>query len=857
MKSRKSKPALALATQPTEAEESIFGEIEELATPIGFLEVVTPSLIRGWAWDPDEPDEPIVVEVLDGADVVCSVLADRHRADLERQGVGNGRHGFEIPNPSPLFPLARHTVSVRRAADKVGIAGSPAPLLQPGVGIDSAVMQLLMAAAESSANAAKSADEVDLQIQLSLRVLNQLLNTRQALEGRPLNVADMRLQQMLAEAEVSDWMRELFFKLESDYAPLSIERVEAPLVSVIIPVYGKFQVTYNCIKSITENLPKASFEVIIVDDCSKDETLIAGLNGLVFSGGIQMIRNDKNAGFVRSCNNGAARARGDYLFFLNNDTLVRPGWLDELVQTFENVPNVGIAGSKLFFEDGQQQEVGGIIWRMGDGWNWGRLGDSKDPRFCFLRDADYVSGAALMIKRDTFESLRGFDELYVPAYYEDTDLCFRVRAMGKRVVVQPASEIVHLEGISAGTDVRGSGMKRYQLINHRKFFERWKDVLAGHRFNAEQPELEAERTVKKRAYFIDDSVPTPDQDAGSNAAIQHMLALMRLGYKVTFIPADNMARIDPYTAKLEKIGIECYFAPYYWSVEEVFRKTQLKPDLVYLHRYTNASKYANMVRQHFPKAKILYNVADLHFLRQQRELEVEGSLHGVAEISEAAEMAAMRAVDAVIVHSTVEQALLKSKDPGLKVYNVPWTIKMRATTLPFAKRAGFAFVGGYGHRPNVDAALHLANEIMPAMRARGSSIQCYLIGAKAPPEVKALESGDIRVLGFVPELSSTLHHLRFTMAPLRYGAGLKGKVLDSFAHGLPCLMSETAAEGMDLPDSLQWLVARGAQEFAEKAAALDTDAQLNARLSAAGLDFLASGFSEDAVQALIASAVSG
>jgi GT2 family glycosyltransferase len=431
-------------------------------------------------------------------------------------------------------------------------------------------------------------------------------------------------------------------------------------------------------------LPKSSFEIIIVDDCSRDETLFAGF---VFSGAVQIVRNQKNQGFVRSCNAGAAQARGKYLLFLNNDTLLRPKWLDELVNTFDNVPNVGIVGSKLFFEDGTLQEVGGIIWRLGDGWNWGRQADSKDPRFCYLRDSDYVSGAALMLERELFERLKGFDEYYVPAYYEDADLCFRVRALGKRVVVQPASEVVHLEGVSAGKDVRGSGMKRYQLINHRKFYERWKEILATHRFNGEQPELEAERTVKRRAYFIDDTVPTPDQDAGSNAALQHMLALMRLGYKVTFLPADNMAQINPYTANLQKLGIECLYAPYYWSVEEVFRKARVKPDLVYLHRFVNASKYASLVRQHFPDCFTVYNVADLHFLRQQREIAlVAGSLNGAPRISEEAELAAMRQVDSVVVHSSVEADMLRQRDPDLRAHTVLWTVLPRPCTTVFQRQ---------------------------------------------------------------------------------------------------------------------------------------------------------------------------
>src|ERR1019366_2657285 len=132
-----------------------------------------------------------------------------------------------------------------------------------------------------------------------------------------------------------------------------------------------------------------------------------------------------NQGFVHTCNAGAKLARGRYLFFLNNDTLVRPGWMDALCDTLESVPNVGIVGSKLLFEDGKVQEVGGIIWRLADGWNWGRGADPADPKFCYLRDCDYVSGAALMLERELFERLGGFDLLYAPGYYEDTDLCFR------------------------------------------------------------------------------------------------------------------------------------------------------------------------------------------------------------------------------------------------------------------------------------------------------------------------------------------------------------------------------------------------------------------------------------------------
>jgi O-antigen biosynthesis protein len=816
--------------------------------PEGSLDVVSATEIGGWAWNPADPSEHVVVEILDGDEVILSVYADRPREDLRQAGVGDGRYGFSIPNPGALLQNSRHIISARRALDKLVLSGSPMALERAERGLDPAAMSFIENAMRTGVASASSASDVDLLLSQLVRVFDLVIQGRQEAEAKKPGGGRVNVHEALEGADLSFWTRELVVKMEHDYAPLQFEEVEDPKVSVIIPVYNKFSVTYDCLKSIAANLPQHSFEIIVVDDCSRDETMFASFA----ISGVRFVRNQKNLGFVGGCNAGAQAARGEYLFFLNNDTLVKPGWLDELVETFESVPNIGIAGSKLLFGNGSLQEVGGIIWRLGDGWNYGRGGDSADPRYCYLRDADYVSGAALMIPRKLFESLDGFDKLFIPAYYEDTDLCFRVRAAGYRVVVQPASEIVHLEGVSAGTDVQGSGMKRYQLINHRKFYQRWKDILATHRFNGEQPELEAERTTRKVACFIDDSVPTPDQDAGSNAALQHMLALIRLGYKVVFLPADNMARIDPYTCNLQKLGIECLYAPYFWSVEEIFRKKRIHPDVVYLHRYSNASKYSNLVRQHFPDCRILYNVADLHFLRQERELEVEGKVSGGSRVTADLELAAMRQSHSIIVHSAVEAGILRERDPSLQVFVVPWTVTPEPCQTPFAERSGFAFVGGYRHRPNVDAALFLARDILPQVARKLPGIKGYLVGSNAPPEVQGLESEHLRVLGFVPDLGNLLHRLRCTVAPLRYGAGLKGKVLDSLAHGIPCVMSEVAAEGVGLSGELEWLVARSTSEFCDKLAQLCEDQEQNARMAELGLAHITGSYGPEAVKQLLA-----
>jgi glycosyltransferase involved in cell wall biosynthesis len=469
-----------------------------------------------------------------------------------------------------------------------------------------------------------------------------------------------------------------------------------------------------------------------------------------------------------------------------------------------------------------------------------------------MRDTDYVSGAALMVRRTLFAELGKFDEHYLPMYYEDTDLCFRARQAGYRVVVQPTAEVIHFEGASAGTELV-AGMKRYQALNHRKFYERWKDALATHRFNGEFPEREAERNVRRRALFIDDSVPEPDKDAGSNAAFQHMLALQRLGYKVTFVPGDNMAKIQPYTAELQRRGIECLYDPFYSSVEDVFRKHPMPVELVYLHRYSNASKYAGMVRQRFPVARILYNVADLHFLRAQRQakLENDAALRETAERLRRLEFAAMSLVDCVIVHSAAEAELLHRAAPGIDVTVIPWTIAVRDIERNRASQGRIAFIGGYRHPPNADAARFAAGSIMPLLRREAPGIELLLVGSHMPAEVSALAAKDIVPLGYVPSLDTVFEQVRLTIAPLRFGAGLKGKVLESMAAGVPCVMTSIAAEGLDLPDDLQWLVADEAQELAERVAALCRDDARHRRIAQGCQAYVAANYSSERIDALM------
>ena len=329
---------------------------------------------------------------------------------------------------------------------------------------------------------------------------------------------------------------------DSSFAPFTVPAAAQPNVSIVIPVHNQIDYTIACLRSIAEHTGATPIEVIVVDDASSDATA----ERLAQVEGIRVLRNAQNLGFVGSCNAGAAQARGEFVLLLNNDTVVTAGWLDALLRCFDEQPDAGLVGAKLVYPDGRLQEAGGIVFNDGSGWNYGRFDDPADPRYNFRREADYCSGAAILILRELFSGFGGFDTRYAPAYYEDTDLAFAVRAAGFKVYYEPRATVVHFEGVTAGTDT-GSGMKRFQVVNRAKFADKWADVLRAQPapvHDARRAEAAANHRARGRILIVDAYTPTPDQDSGSLRMVNVMRLLRESGYAIVFMP-DNLAHMGP------------------------------------------------------------------------------------------------------------------------------------------------------------------------------------------------------------------------------------------------------------------------------------------------------------------------
>lgn len=628
---------------------------------------------------------------------------------------------------------------------------------------------------------------------------------------------------------------------------------ETVKVSIVVPVYNQYRTTISCLQSVLAHTDGISYEVIVADDCSTDIT-----NSIETRiGNIKVVRGEQNLGFLRNCNHAAAQAKGEYVVLLNNDTNVQKGWLTALVQAMESQTDVGMVGPKLLFEDGVLQEAGGIVWKDGSGWNYGRGQNPELPEFNYLRETDYISGACIMFSKSVWDELGGFDERFCPAYYEDTDLAFQMRHRGLKVVYQPESVVVHFEGVSNGTDV-GSGIKKHQAINQQVFRDKWEHVLETEHFpNAENVFQARERSSgKKTVVFVDHYVPFYDKDAGSRSTFLYVRSMIEAGLNVKFMPA-NFFPHQPYTRELQQMGVEVLVGEKYARTWKTwFTDNSHNIDVIYLHRPHITEDFIDHLTTLNPRPKLIYFGHDLHYLRTNREAELLGKDSVLADADDwkRRELEIFQKVDKVYYPSEVEVAEVLRVAPGTDASAIPLYLLNKPDISQFrhAEREGLLFVGGFGHPPNADAVVWFATEVLPSLQRQIPDICLHIVGSSVPDNIQNLASSCVKIHGFLSDedLSALYQKVKLCVVPLRYGAGVKGKILEALQAGLPISTTSIGAEG--LPEAARVMaIADQPSEMASQILGLYNDPDECGKYLACYADYIEQNFSQSQVQRVI------
>ena len=675
--------------------------------------------------------------------------------------------------------------------------------------------------------------------------------------GLPLPPQLARLHHLLVEANGDG------SSISPLVPPLRLPTSDNPEVSIVIPAHNHYAVTRRCLLALAFAPTQVPFEVIVVDDGSTDGTSEALQHDVE---GCRSIRHDRALGFNQACHSGADLARGQFLVLLNNDTQPCCRWLEELLEPFRRWPATGVVGAQLIFPNGRLQESGGIVWGNGEPWNYGRGGNPYDPKVTYTRQVDYVSGAALAIPLALWQEVGGFSAEFAPAYFEDTDLAFKVRQLHRQVRCAPLARVVHHEGTTSGIDTHDTAsVKRLQREHAPLFRQKWRHALIpSAEPSSEQAERHKDRGIVGRALVLDHAPPRPDRDAGSQAALMEMELLQSLGWKVTFLPA-NLAWLGGYSEELQRRGIESIHAPFVLSVEQFLRERGREFELIYITRYTTVRDHIAALKDLAPKARLLFCNADLHYLRELRQVlasglegaERERALETVSQ-TRREELQVMDQVDLTLSYSAVERNLIEVDSLGrAQTAPCPWVVDTVASSAPLEPREGLAFLGSYRHPPNVDAIEAFLAEVWPLLRRQHPELVLHVYGSDLPQELAQVWGSHpgVRVEGWIAQTSAVYDNHRVFIAPLRCGAGLKGKVIAALARGVPQVLSPLAAEGTELRDGDEVFIADSPSAWVDHITVLLQDDAVWQQMSHRALVHCRSRYSRERGVALMAGAL--
>lgn len=617
----------------------------------------------------------------------------------------------------------------------------------------------------------------------------------------------------IARGQLRDWLKK--------GARLRLPETDAPQISVVVILYNQAGLTLQCLRSLADQQAPA-FETIIIDNASGDETgaLLDRIDGAT------IIRNDENTGFLLAANQGAALARGRHILLLNNDAFLHRDALAVAHRRLAADASAGAVGGRIVLGDGRLQEAGCMAFSDGSTVGYGRGQNPAAGEFRFVRPVEFTSGAFLMVRRALWRMLGGFDEAYAPAYYEDADLCFRIRKAGFKVVYDPNILVNHLEWGSAVTAHAATDMMRR---NQALFLERHNDLLAKAPLPRDSKPVRDRLAAisKPRILVLDNAVPHQSGGAGQPRARAMMHALQ--GYWCSFLPLWTLDEDwrDVYATMPEDCEVILGVGA---SHLEAFLESRAGfYDILLVSRPPNMAVVGALKARRpklFENLRIVYDAEALFALRDVTKAVLSGTPMKRSEIRRRlrSEIALTKDAECVLAVSAREARLLRSGG-ACDVKVLSHAGDCRVTTPDWEARDGLLFVGALNpETPNEDSLVWFAEDVLPVLNDMlGEKVPVTVVGSCRSDRVAALADGQVRLVGRIDDLDPVYDRARVFIAPTRYGAGVPLKVIEATLAGVPVVSTRFLVRQLDWSNGTEILGEDDPQAFAGAIAQLYRD----------------------------------
>jgi hypothetical protein len=863
------------------------------SSTMGCIDVLDSGKLLGWAFNAATPNKAVSFYVCLNGNVIAQGIANLFRDDLEQAGFGSGHCSFSTSVDLPFYAIAGKTLTL---IDEQGLPIANASFVIPA---DEPSFSIEFMACQPRQFQFVCHSQAERELDLTLYCNEQLLTTktvpvslgenqfsvtippqfswltagffRLSVNGFPSFVWGdyIELLPLVAEGtNLAHKTREqkgcvnanrlalLANKINSVAAEgidsanvinayhdltrhcingFSLPSVSKPRMSIILPV----NVTGNINKMLASlylSMPNDDYEVLGLTNvlngnsvnCCADGCADITVNNIVcVDGDEQALLTEKVAALVDA-------AKGDYIVFCPNDCEFGVGSVNRLVDAL-GLEHVGFSAQRLVDDTGLLVEGAGLLTELSGvltgpvlqpGYKpEGRRYSANDSRKRFVKAIDFAVGAATAYRK------RDLSLQSIPTYCQTIeDVLFYWQASCKQ---QGKLGIQVCETQDYCQSDLNANEPLLSLINPDLLRQTYQQC-------AELPVLcvVTGQAVLGTVMMLDIQTPSPDQDAGSYAAIQELKLIQSLGYKVIFVPM-NFVESDNYTAQLQSQGVEVCYAPYYPTLGDAICQRLPELSAIYITRYNVATHFIDFLKETAPKLPIIFNNADLHFLREIRSAlathsSIEHTQHALANAlnTKRLELDVISKADAVLSYNETEHAVITShvlrQD---NIFKCPWVLSEKPIPVAFDNREGIAFLGGYRHLPNIEAVDYFMAEVFPLLIDQDPGMTVYFYGSNMPDSFKKYQHPNVKLMGYVNDLDEVFQRHKVFIAPLLSGAGIKGKVLESAAYGLPSVLSPIAAESTGLSHNISTLIAESPQQWVQHILSLNQDQALWTRLS--------------------------